>query len=454
MNGGQHRTLGLIRCLSRSASVSVLALGDPRDERVSEARDALADLGATLEVYQPTGPGRPEQDDEDLQRPPDACAHFRSPALRFALEARSTTAFDLAHVEEVVMAQYLDLLHCPRVIDRQKVDWAYHEAMARVSRKGRLAHLGEAARFLHWERRLLGAFERMLVPGVGDQRLLEPVHGSGAVSVIPIGIADELQPPARGTRDVRHVLLYGALDYGPNVEALRWFFREVWPPLRVAAPEIKVVVAGSGRLPLGAGPPRSDPRVELRGFVPDVRSVLQAPGVLVVAVRVGGGARTKILEALACGMPVVSTALGVENLDLVAERDYLPAETAAETVTAIVRLTREPALVASLGCEGVKRAERFRWSRVDELIEPIYREVASRGSRPGPSRAVVSPGAEGWLRAEIARLQAEREGLRGGPASRATRTLRRWTRRLRRSSPLVRFEALAHRGLVRLLRRG
>ena len=255
-------------------------------------------------------------------------------------------------------------------------------------------------------------------------------------------------------RDVRHVLLYGVLDYGPNVEALRWFFREVWPPLRVAAPEIKVVVAGSGRLPLGAGPPLSDPRVELRGFVPDVRSVLQAPGVLVVAVRVGGGARTKILEALACGMPVVSTALGVENLDLVAERDYLPAETASEAVAAILKLIRDPALVASLGCEGLQRAERFRWSRVDELIEPIYREVASRGSRPGPSRAVVSPGAEGWLRAEIARLQAEREGLRGGPASRATRTLRRWTRRLRRSSPLVRFEALAHRGLVRLLRRG
>ena len=76
--------------------------------------------------------------------------------------------------------------------------------------------------------------------------------------------------------------------------------------------------------------------------MPDIQSVLQGPGVLVVPVRVGGGARTKVLEALACGMPVVSTALGVENLDLVAGRDFLLAETAAEMTAAVARLARGP----------------------------------------------------------------------------------------------------------------
>ena len=122
-------------------------------------------------------------------------------------------------------------------------------------------------------------------------------------------------------------------------------------------------IAASGRPPLRAEPPPADPRVEVRGYVADIRRVLQGPGALVVAVRVGGGARTKVLEALACGMPVVSTALGVENLDLVPERDFLLAETAAETVQAVARLARDADLVAALGREGVARANRFRWSR-------------------------------------------------------------------------------------------
>ena len=79
------------------------------------------------------------------------------------------------------MAQYVDLLPCPRVIDRQKVDWAYHEAMAEVVGAGALDHLREAARFRWWERRLVGAFDRIFVPGAGDEQLLEPLHGPGLI---------------------------------------------------------------------------------------------------------------------------------------------------------------------------------------------------------------------------------------------------------------------------------
>jgi glycosyltransferase involved in cell wall biosynthesis len=401
-HGGHNRAWSLIRALSSFATVHVLAAGDPEDPRSSASLEALRSLGVTLDVHQPTGPGAAESDPADLARLPDAVSHFRSPGLARALadHVRGAPA-DLVVVEELVMAQYADAVSAPMVLDRQKVEWSYLEALAAVSGDGG-ALRAEAVRFRRFEESLSGRFAAVWATGRGDALLLEPGHGRDRVHVVPIGVDDHFTRPRDRTAAVDHVLLYGTLDYPPNALANATYFSEVWPRLRGAVPSLRTVVVGSGAPPLSL--PADDPRVEIRGYVEHVAAVLQGPGVLLVPLRIGGGSRTKILEALACGMPVVATEVGVENLGLEPGRHYLRADSPREMAEAILRLVRDPQLVSLLGQKGAWRIdEAFRPDSVARIAEPICRRAAGAGpagTRASAQRALLVgvhplPGDEG-----------------------------------------------------------
>ena len=406
LHGGHNRVLSLIRALEGFARVHVLAIGDPAEERSAGSREALARMGVTLEVHAPTGPGPAEADAADVHRGPDALSHFRSPSLAGALDhALRTRPPDLVFLAELVMAQYAGAVSAPIVLDRQKVEWRYHEALAGAGGEAD-AHYAEALRFRRFEESLAGRFAAVLVTGAGDAVPVEPIHGAGRVHVVPIAVDERFSRPRHRPSGVDHVLLYGTVDYAPNALANASYFQDVWPVLRDGLPALRTRVVGWGRLPPSV--PRDDPRVEVLGYVPDVAPVLQGPGALVVPLKVGGGSRTKILEALACGMPVVATEVAVENLGLVAERHYVRAEEPAATAEAVRRLARDPVLAAALGEAGAARIEEgFRQDVVAREVERIVRGVtgAARVSAPppGPSRRALLVGVHPLPGDEVAR---------------------------------------------------
>ena len=395
--GGHRRVAALLRALAGFAQVHVMAIGDPALD-YTEARRQLADAcGGTLEVFGPAGPEPwSPLTRYAVDRLPDAAPHFWSPPLLEALERRlAASPPDVLHVEELVMAPYATNAAVPRILSRQKVECVFHESAAALGLGDAAWQRAEAERFRRWEARVAPYFDAAFVPGAGDVAALAPWHSADRVHVVPIVVEDAFVRPADRTAAVRQVVIYGTLDYLPNIDAYGRYFREVWPRVRAEHAELVTVVVGSGEVPSCI--PRDDARVLVRGFVEDVASVLQGPGALVVPLRIGGGARTKILEAMACGMPVVSTALGAENIGAVDGRHYRAAETPDAFVSAILDLAGDPARAEALGRNAAAHVDAgFRLAAVEASARPVFRALAAQarsigrvGAPPAPTSAAA-----------------------------------------------------------------
>ena len=157
------------------------------------------------------------------------------------------------------------------------------------------------------------------------------------------------------------------------------FINDIWPRIAAAHPEARCKIIG-GRPPATllalAGP-----RVELTGFVADLRPHLAAAAAVVVPLRLGGGTRLKIVEGMAMGKAIVSTTLGAEGIEAVPGRDLLSEDEPAAFADAVNRLLAEPSLAARIGQSARQLAvERYSWSGAARVLEDFYRRILEDAS--------------------------------------------------------------------------
>ena len=213
---------------------------------------------------------------------------------------------------------------------------------------------------------------------VDERRLLD--HAPGIrTTVIPNGADIEYFQP-RSTdppSDRRTVVYFGLLSYVPNIDAVIHFVRQIWPRIAEAHPEARFKI-------IGGWPPPSvqaldGPRVDLTGFVSDLRPHLAAAAAVVVPLRLGGGTRLKIVEAMAMGKAIVSTTLGAEGIEAVPGRDILIEDEPTAFADAVLRLLADPALAARIGCSARQlAAERYGWSEAAGALEKFYHRIILR----------------------------------------------------------------------------
>ena len=272
--------------------------------------------------------------------------------------------YDLGVIEHFWCASYAPLLRsvCKRlVLDLHNIESELARSHA-ASLPGpeRLAHERFADMYRDLEREWLPQFDSVVV--VSDTDLSRVRHPD--IRIFPNAIPEVPLPQVEETNAV---VFSGNLEYHPNVEAVRWFARDIWPKVQIPGAEWHLI----GRNPEAiTGIVQSIPSVRIVGPVDDAIAALARGKVCVVPLLSGSGTRFKILEAWAAGRAIVSTTIGAEGLGAIDGEHLLIADDALAFASAITRLWQDSALRSRLGQAGRAYYEQsFTWPAAHRALD-------------------------------------------------------------------------------------
>ncbi len=222
-----------------------------------------------------------------------------------------------------------------------------------------------------WERHVLGQASLVVAVTESDARKLgawtrRPPHVVTNGADIQ-GFAS-VQPDLASKR----VLFVGNYEYAPNVDAIEWAMEAIWPRLWVLQPDARFVVCGHA-LPPAWRQRWADPRIEWRGYVDHLPTVQSQSAVFLAALRFGGGSKLKVLEALAAGLPVVSTTEGLSGLGVKAGEQAMVADNAEAIAQAVSHLLDHPEQAVQMGLRARAHVTaRFDWQACATQLEAAY----------------------------------------------------------------------------------
>lgn len=318
--------------------------------------------------------------------------NFLSRRMRNELEAVLSDGYDTVQVEGIQLTPYLDTIRAAKgspliVSDWHNIEselmWRYAEMAKSFPRRWvakRTAHLMQGT-----EKHLLSVCDAYIIASERERAQLSQPHGQAGLNmqVIPNGVdmahytnsaiaeACKVSPPP--TPD-RYLLFVGSMDYHANIDGVVWFTRTIWPDIQSRYPGLKFVIAG--RNPASEIRALASDRVLVTGTVADVRPMYGGAAVVVVPLRVGSGTRLKILEAMAAGVPVISTTLGAEGIEATRGAEILIADTAAETLTAVERVLAGEELRQKLVLQARSLVSaRYDWALLGERLFQIHRDT-------------------------------------------------------------------------------
>lgn len=350
--GGKLRTWHLMRHLAARHEITYLAFASA--EETSAHRREMSTVCSRLVTV-------PRREDTKgtarfyagvaqhlLDPAPYAVGKYRASAYRRALEALFETAqFDRVVCDFLVPAVNVrQQFPCPSILFTHNVEaeiWRRHaETTSGTLRKA--LYRQQWSRMRRFEGRTLGRFDRILAVSEADRDTFARLYPqtTAPVSIIPTGVDTVyFQPPENAAATRPHVVFVGSMDWLPNEDAVVYFCRQILPEIVREIPDVTFSIVG--RSPSATvSRLADDPRVTVTGRVDDVRPALHEAAVAVVPLRIGGGTRLKIFEAMAAGTPVVSTTVGAEGLPAVPGRHLLVADEPGTFAGAVVTLLRSP----------------------------------------------------------------------------------------------------------------
>jgi sugar transferase (PEP-CTERM/EpsH1 system associated) len=261
-----------------------------------------------------------------------------------------------------------------------------------------------------YEHRACQLADLTLTVSDADMRLFKQMTPAASIHPIPTGVdidyfrpaADGSGPeaagafqPAEETNQEMELVFSGSMDWFPNEDAMLWFMDSMLPAIRRELPGIRLTIVGrnpSAKLQQRAA---QEANIDVTGTVDDVRPSVHRASVYLVPLRIGGGTRLKIYEALAMGKAIVSTTVGAEGLPLEDGKHLVLADTPEDFARQVVALVRNPALRAHLGHAGRELVQtRYSWNRVATEFETLCRKECRTASSPPINQQIITGGSE------------------------------------------------------------
>ena len=389
--GGKLRTWHLMRHLARRHDITYVCFSDPDDR--AEDREGMREVASRLVTIPRTDAAKGtaafyvDAGRYVIDSVPYAVAKYRAQEYKEAVvRLLNDGAFDAVVCDFLPPVVNLpDRLPCPAILFTHNVEaeiWRRHAEMA-ANPVSRFLLVQQWRRMLKFEREALARFDLVLAVSDADRQtfgrsypgaLRRPAH------VVQTGVDTTYFAPDTAATPVRraHLVFTGSMDWLPNEDGMLYFVRDILPRIRQVEPETTVSIIGRSPTP-AVKRLAEQSGVEVTGRVDDVRPHVAAGSVYVVPLRIGGGTRLKIFEAMAMGKAVVSTTVGAEGLPVTHGHDILIADEPARFAQTVVHMIRD--LDARRRIEEAARSlvvEKYDWSAValdfEEALERVRAE--------------------------------------------------------------------------------
>lgn len=398
--GAYQRAFHLLKEIGRRHEVFLFALSHSRKDR--EFLAIFRDLCAEILWGDFSHPPWARLASRILSGVPSTVSHWYHEEAKKALDDfLKGLPVDVIHIEDLVMVQYINKGNTPRpfVLDRTRVDLSYQFRARQIkpcSFPQSVSQLENLFKLYLYERRVSKVVNHYVVCCEQDARFIgRVINRSTPITIIPNGVNTGFFNgwPEQISQQNDAVLTFtGSMDYLPNIDGISWFFEHIYPLVIKVIPHLKVFIVGGNPSPAVQ---RFSilPGVTVTGLVPDVRPYYSRCTAFIAPIRLGGGSRLKIVEAMAMGRPVVSTTVGCEGLRVTDGEDILLADDASTFAKNVLTLLADDMLRQRVGVRGKRLVEQsYSWESLADKLADVYQDVVMQNTTlPGESRWIFHP---------------------------------------------------------------
>ena len=379
-SGGKIKSYYTLKALAAAHDVCILAY-----TRTDEEKRLVPELGAISPQLRtvPLSRGRGRQVTDALSAllSGTSCIvsrDYRREMQRAFSELIATFQPEIVHIDHLQMAQFVDFNGPYRVVlDHHNVESTIIKRMAETSQSLPMrVYAGlEWPKLRRYEIDICRRCDLVVTVSESDRDALVRLGANeDKLESVPIGVDTEFFRPVERDKASHNILSIGTMYWPPNIDSMLYFAGNIMPLIRKQLPDCTLTIAGARPSP-AVKALAADPGISVTGYIDDVRDVARNCGVFVVPLRSGSGVRVKLLNAFAMGLPVVSTSVGAEGLEVRDGRELLIADTPADFADAVIRVLTDADLAQKLGLNAQALVQaKYSWDSIGRRLLGVYQQ--------------------------------------------------------------------------------